>query len=201
MPTTDLTAATARTAGLVAAVTDEQLALPTPCPRYTVGDVVEHIGGLALAFTAAATKTPLDAAGPDAPLGDASRLAADWRTSIPAALADLAEAWRDPGAWDGMTQAGPVEMPGSIAGLVALEEVVVHGWDVARATGQPYDVDPATLEILAGLLVDFAPAEDPDHPVVNDGTLAFGPAVNVPDDAPLLDRVVGLAGRDPGWSA
>lgn len=200
MPT-DLTAATDRTAGLVAAVTDEQLTLPTPCPRYSVGDLVEHIGGLALAFTAAATKTPLDMSGPDATVGDASRLAADWRTSIPAALAGLAEAWRDPGAWEGMTQAGPVEMPGSVAGLVALEEVVVHGWDLARATGQAYDVDPATLEILAELLVDFAPADDPDNPVVNDGTLAFGPAVGVAEEAPMLDRVVGLAGRDPGWSA
>lgn len=199
MPTTDLRSATARTAALVAAVRDEQLADPTPCPRYTVGDLVEHIGGLAQAFTAAATKTPLAAAGPDAPVGDASRLPADWRVSIPAALAELAEAWEDPAAWEGTTQAGPIEMPGSVAGLVALEEVVVHGWDVARATGQAYDVDHATLEVLAELLVDFAPPDDPDHPVVNDGSLPFGPAVAVPDGAPRLDRVVALAGRDPAW--
>jgi uncharacterized protein (TIGR03086 family) len=200
MPTTDLRSATARTAAVVAAVRDEQLTDPTPCPRYTVGDLLEHVGGLSAAFTAAATKTPLPAAGPDAPLGDATRLPDDWRTAIPAALAGLAGAWRDPGAWEGMTQAGPVEMPGSVAGLVALEEVVVHGWDLARATGQAYGVDAATLEVLAELLVDFAPAEDPDHPVVDDGTLPFGPAVAVPDGAPLLDRVIGLAGRDPAWS-
>ena len=201
MPTTDLRSATARTAALVAAVRDEQLTDPTPCPRYTVGDVVEHLGGLAQAFTAAATKSPLPAPDPDAPLGDAARLPEDWRAAIPAALAELAEAWQDPAAWEGMTQAGPVEMPGSVAGLVALEEVVVHGWDLARATGQAYDVDRPTLEVLAELLVDFAPADDPDHPVVNDGTLPFGPAVAVPDGAPLLDRVVGLAGRDPAWPA
>ena len=35
---------------------------------------------------------------------------------------------------------------------------------------------------------------------MNDGTLAFGPAVPVPDDAPLLDQVVALTGRDPAWS-
>jgi len=201
MPTTDLRAATARTAALVAGVRDEQLTDPTPCPRYTVGDLVEHIGGLTQAFTDAATKTaptgPVDPAGP---IGDARRLPEGWRTAIPAALAGLADAWEDPAAWEGMTQAGPVEMPGSAAGMVALEEVVVHGWDLARATGQPYDVDQPTLEALAELLVDFAPAEDPDHPVVNDGTLPFGPAVAVADEAPLLDRVVGLAGRDPAWS-
>lgn len=201
MPSPDLGPATARTAALVAAVSDDQLTAPTPCPRYTVGDLIEHIGGLSLAFTAAATKTRLELPeGTDATLGNASRLADDWRTSIPAALTGLAESWRDPGAWEGTTQAGPVEMPSSAAGLVALEEVVVHGWDLARATGQPYEVDEPTLEVLAELLVDFAPTEDPDHPIVNDGTLAFGPAVAVPEGAPRLDRVVGLAGRDPGWS-
>ena len=201
MPTTDLGPAAARTAALVAAVRDDQLTAPTPCPRYAVGDLLEHLGGLALAFTAAATKTPLELpAGVDATLGDAARLPHDWRTAVPSRLTSLAAAWTDPGAWDGTTQAGPVEMPSSLAGLVALEEVVVHGWDLARSTGQPYDVDRATLEVLVELLVDFAPPDDPDHPVVNDGTLPFGPAIPVPDDAPLLDRVVALAGRDPAWS-
>lgn len=198
----DLGPAAARTAALVAGISDEQLAGPTPCPRYSVGDLLDHVAGLSVAFAAAATKTPLAGAGegPDAPSGDASRLAPDWRQSIPAALTAMADAWRDPAAWEGMTQAGPVEMPGDVARLVALEEVVVHGWDLARATGQPYDVDRPTLDTLTRLLADFAPPDDPDHPVVNDGTMAFGPAVPVPEDAPLLDRVVGLAGRDPAWS-
>jgi uncharacterized protein (TIGR03086 family) len=202
MPATDLGPATARTAAVVAAITDDQLAGPTPCPKYTVGDLLDHVAGLSLAFQAAATKTVLEAAGtgPDTPSGDASRLAPDWRTAIPAALTALADAWQDPAAWEGMTQAGPVEMPGGVAGLVALEEVVVHGWDLARATRQSYEVDSPTLEVLAELLVDFAPPDDPANPVVNDGTLAFGPVVPVPDGAPLLDRVVGLAGRDPAWT-
>jgi uncharacterized protein (TIGR03086 family) len=192
----DLGTATARTAALVAAVRDDQLSGPTPCPRYTVGDLVEHIGGLTLAFTAAATKTPLEGDATGGQAGDASRLAPDWRTSIPAALAALAEAWQDPAAWEGMSTAGGIEMPGSVCGMVALEEVVVHGWDVARSTGQPYDVDQPTLDALAELLVDFAPKD----PVVNDGTLPFGPAVEVAGEAALLDRVVALAGRDPAWS-
>ena len=42
-----------------------------------------------------------------------------------------------------MTKAGPVEMPGEIGGLVALDEIVIHGWDLATATGQPFAVDAA----------------------------------------------------------
>ena len=58
---------------------------------------------------------------------------------IPDRLAALAEAWRDPAAYTGLTMAGPVEMPGDEAALVALDEVTVHAWDLAVATGQPYD--------------------------------------------------------------
>jgi len=196
MPTTDLGPATTTLAEVVAGVTDEQLTRPTPCPRYTVGDLLDHIGGLSVAFAEAATKTPPPEAGSEPPLGDAAHLDPAWREAIPDALAALAAAWRKDAAWDGMTAAGGIEMPGEIAGLVALEEVVVHGWDLARATGQAYDIDDATLELVRGLVGDFAPADD----VVNDGTLAFGPKVPVPDSAPRLDQVVALTGRDPAWS-
>ena len=42
-----------------------------------------------------------------------------------------------------MSRAGGVDFPGEVAGMVALTEVVVHGWDLARATGQPYGIDAA----------------------------------------------------------
>jgi uncharacterized protein (TIGR03086 family) len=198
MPTTDLGPAADSVAAVLAGISDAQLGDPTPCPKYTVGDLVDHVGGLADAFTAAASKTTN--AGTGAAPGDAARLAPDWRATIPAALDDLAAAWREDEAWEGETAAGGIEMPGAVAGLVALEELVVHGWDLARATDQPYVVPDATLELLRGLVADFAPADDPEHPVVNDGTLAFGPAVAVREDAPLLDQVLGLTGRDPAWS-
>ena len=57
-----------------------------------MGDLVEHAGGLALAFAGAAVKRPLDAA----PEGDASRLPSDWRARVPHDLLAAAEAWQDP---------------------------------------------------------------------------------------------------------
>src|SRR6266516_7583219 len=103
MNTVDLGPAAQRLADLVARVGDDELGKPTPCPAYTLGDLIEHVGGLALAFTAAANKDRSSYA-EGAPSGDASRLGGEWRTRIPRDLGTLARAWRQPGAWDGMTR-------------------------------------------------------------------------------------------------
>ena len=186
----DLTPATDAVAGVVTAVRDDQLDGPTPCPEMTVAALLDHLDGLAQAFAAAAAKTPLDAGASV----DASRLGDDWRTRIPARLAALAAAWQDGDAWTGMTAAGGVDLPGEVAGLVAVDEVVVHGWDLARATGQRLVVPDAVVDGALGF-VRQAVAE---HPEGTPGL--FGPPVAVPDDAPALDRLVGLAGRDPSWT-
>jgi uncharacterized protein (TIGR03086 family) len=193
MTNIDLEPAARRLGALVEAVPDEALDGPTPCPDYRLGDLLEHVGGLAQAFRAAAAKDLGELTGGGG-AGDASRLPGDWRTRIPQDLAAMAEAWRDPEAWTGMTQAGGVDLPGEIAGLVALDELVVHGWDVARSTGQPYDAEPAELEGVRGFVGPMA-----DAPPEQRAGL-FGPPVAVPDDAPELDRVLGLTGRDPSWS-
>ena len=195
MTTADFEPATDQMAQLVQGVTDEMLDRPTPCPAYRLGDLLDHVGGFALAFVAAAKKDlGEDTPAPQGASGDAARLTGDWRARITADLAALAAAWRDPAAWEGMTRAGGVDLPGEVAALVALDELVIHGWDVARASGQPFTVD----DTLLGLVHDFVSQfQDPD---ARTGEL-FGPEVPVPADAPLLDRVLGMTGRDPGWRA
>jgi uncharacterized protein (TIGR03086 family) len=189
----DLGPAARRLAALVESVPDDALDHTTPCPRYSVGDLVDHVGGLAMAFAAAARKERSDATS-QAPPGDASRLEPDWREEIPRRLEGLAAAWRDADAWTGMTRVGGVDLPGASAGVVALDELVVHGWDLARATGQPYDCDRPSLEAVHGFVQQFAA---PGMEAQRGGL--FGPVVAVADDTPLLDRVIGLTGRDPYW--
>ncbi|MEO3759893.1 TIGR03086 family metal-binding protein [Mycobacterium sp. B14F4] len=188
----ELTQACQRTADVLAKVTDEQLRAPTPCEKMRLAELVAHVGGLALAFTAAARKDfgPLTDTPPKVgaqPLDD------DWRKSYPARLAELARAFGDPSAWEGMTRAGAVDFPGEVAGIIALTEVVVHGWDVARASGQSYGIDPGTATAVLPHVTQIA-AADPVEGL-------FEPAVRVADDVPVLDRIVALTGRDPGWRA
>ncbi len=188
----DLMPAATTLGRVVQQIPDERLGDPTPCPDFTVGDLVEHVGGLALAFTAAARKD-LGAYTDSPPEPDAARLTSDWRTRIPADLLALAAAWREPDAWTGMTRAGGVDLPGEVGGLVALDEIVLHGWDLAVATGRPFEVDPDLLGAVHGFVASFG-----SDPQARNGL--FGPIVEVPSGAPLLERVVGLAGRDPAWT-
>lgn len=188
MTNVDLEPAADRMAGLFSRISDDMLDRPTPCPNYCLADLLEHVGGLTLAFTTAATKSAGEA-GTQPPAGDGARLPTDWRTRIPRDLAALAAAWRDPAAWTGMTCAGGVDLPGEVAGIVALDELVVHGWDVARASGQAYQVGNDELAAVLGFVSQIG----------DDRGGLFGPVVAVADDAPLLDRVIGLTGRDPAW--
>jgi uncharacterized protein (TIGR03086 family) len=191
----DLAPAAQQMKALLGRIRDDQLTAPTPCEQCTLGDLVDHVGGLSLAFTAAATKD-LGPATSAAPAPDAARLEADWRTSIPARLDALAAAWADPSAWEGTTQAGGVTLPGDVAGRIALNELVLHGWDIARASGQPFDGDPRSVQACLEAVAAIFP---PDQPARRQGV--FGPPVDVPADAPPMDRVLGLSGRDPAWTA
>lgn len=190
----DIEPATRQMARLLDGVTDDQLTCPTPCERYSLGDLLDHVSGLSVAFRDAAAKD-LGAGTDQGPSADAGRLSDDWRSRIPCRLDALATAWRRPDAWEGMTRAGGVDLPAEVAGRVAMNELVIHGWDVARASGQPFDCDPAVLDACMEFVSEVsAPGQEVDREGM------FGPVVDVPADASLLDRVIGLSGRDPRWT-
>ncbi|MFF7652737.1 TIGR03086 family metal-binding protein [Streptomyces sp. NPDC007983] len=189
----DLGPAAQRVTALLSGVSDDQLGAPTPCGDYSVGELLDHFMGFTIGMRDAARKTT---GGPDPQprpgQGAAEGLDPGWRRELPRRLDDLAAAWRDPAAWQGTTQAGGVTMAADAIGLFALDELVIHGWDLARATGQPFDCDRPSAEAVVGLLSAF--------PEEARGS-GFGPVVTVPEDASALDRAVGLSGRDPAWRA
>jgi uncharacterized protein (TIGR03086 family) len=70
-------------------------------------------------------------------------------------------------------------------------DVFMHSWDLARATGQPLDLDE---DECAALLAGMEPIDD-----LLRSSGQYGPRVPVPDDAPVADRLIGFIGRDPAW--
>ncbi|GLY16029.1 hypothetical protein Kisp01_30440 [Kineosporia sp. NBRC 101677] len=189
----DFTPATEEATRLLSGVRDEQLGAATPCEKWPVVQVLDHLMGLSLAFAAGARKTPLPM--PDGPAEPSAHLPPNWREEAPRRLADLAAAWADPAAWQGAAEVGGVEMPAEVCALVALDEVVVHSWDLAVATGQAISVHPE----LAARLHEFWSSQEGDEGDLPLRQVIFGPVVEMPGEASVLERTLALTGRDPQW--
>jgi uncharacterized protein (TIGR03086 family) len=171
---------------LLLGITDGDLGSPTPCDDWTVGDLLDHIVEVTRALTQAAQKLA-EAPGTAAPLPppSAARLPTHWRGRLPVLLEDLSTAWKNPAAWTGSAQYGGTAMPAIAAGTEAVNEVTMHGWDLARATGQDFATDPRTLEALIEFLSQ------------NAGRAV--PTVDAADEQMLLEAALKLSGRDPAW--
>jgi uncharacterized protein (TIGR03086 family) len=168
-------------------VTGDQFAQATPCSEYTVADLVVHIDGVSVGFAALARGDEL----PD-PAARSTALcteAPDWRDSVTKHVFALGEAWADPAAWQGSTDTGGLALPNELWGKIALTELVVHGWDLANATGQPFELAGPTLLACYEHVAEFVP----NAPVAG----LWAPAVQVPAGAPLIDRLVAITGRTP----
>jgi uncharacterized protein (TIGR03086 family) len=177
-------------AGVVAAIEPSQLSGPTPCSERDVATLRSHTIGWLDAFATGFA----DPAG-HAPLEHSEDFAvADAGAAVRAAAARL-DAAIAAGAGERPLFIGANSMPGDMSLSMILWEYVVHGWDLARATGQNWSPDAAAVEAA----LEFAPGMlTPDFQ--GEGK-AFGPPVPVSPDAAPLDRLLGLSGRDPSWTA
>ena len=164
--------------GVVGAISADQLDRPTPCAEFTVRGVLEHMIGGATVFAAAFRgETP---AAPDF---------SDVLTGFGPTLADLGAAISTPGALDRTIAAPFGEVPGETFARFVVLDGLVHGWDLATATGQPYD-PPAEL---VAAVDDFA-----HHALdsLRDGT-TFATAVEPAPEASPIERLAAYTGRRP----
>jgi uncharacterized protein (TIGR03086 family) len=191
---TDLDPTTEQLCALIQQLPEQDLTHPTPCTEYTVGDLLDHLAGVTVAFGGAAVKAT-GGSSTMGPWGDAAHLEPDWRISLPQRLRDLATAWHNQDAWTGTACVGGQEQPGEVTGIILLGELVVHGWDLSQGAQLSFDVDAAGLVALHDLIHQtFGP--DADQAARGP---AFKPAVPVAADASMLDQTLGMLGRDPAW--
>jgi uncharacterized protein (TIGR03086 family) len=191
----DFDPAAREVARLLDGVTEDHLTGPTPCADMSVATLLDHFMGLTLGFTSAARKTGEADGNGGRPDPKAENLDPQWRELLPQRLDDLAKAWLEQAAWEGDTFAGGVTLPAGQMAVIALDELVLHGWDLARATGQEFRCDPVSAEVV---LAFTTAAAEPEFAPMRAGL--FGDVVAVPDGAPVLDKALGLAGRDPNWT-
>ncbi|KUO20998.1 TIGR03086 family metal-binding protein [Streptomyces dysideae] len=179
-----------RAVPVLRAVPDEALGAATPCADYDVKALVNHLLQVVVEFQKLAAKGESDFATTPDRVGAGP----DWRERFAEETDRLVAAWSAPGAEEGT--AGAWQMPARLVGSMALLDLTVHVWDLARATGQEYreddDVAEVVVEQLAGTVAELAPTAR--------ATGVFRDPVPVAEGASAFERLLGQTGRDPRWA-
>lgn len=171
-------------AGIASRIAPGQMTNPTPCARFTVRDLFDHMIGGAGFFAAQFRGEPV----PEPPAPGADLTGVDPAATLRAALDELAQAVKVPGALERSIVAPFGEVPGAVVAQFLVLDGMVHTWDLARATGQRYDPpDELTGEVLAFARAAIAPA-------MRDGD-TFAAEVSAPDGATNLEKLVAFTGR------
>lgn len=182
-PSAQLRPAADALAALIAGTTPDQLDNATPCSEWAVRDLLNHLVGGAHMFAGAfAGSAPAAPDGPVDLLGD--DLSATWQS----AADTLAASIDAPGALDNLVPMPWGPTPGAVVYEILKFDVVMHAWDLARATGQevvlPDDLVEGTLAVAQQLISPEMRASG-----------AFGPEVAAPQGAGAIERLAAFTGR------
>jgi uncharacterized protein (TIGR03086 family) len=182
-----LARAFASTGGVLAGVTPEQLeGGATPCASWSVKELVDHIVN-GTTFFAASAETGRPPAGDAYPAFSAEDLV----ETFEAGSARAVRAFAAEGAMERILHMPFGDVPGAVMVNVAAGDTFTHGWDLARATGQSTDLDPAAaaqiLEFAGGFLTDALRGADGESP--------FGPQQEAPAGACVADQLAAFMGR------
>lgn len=179
-----LQAAIASTKAVLANVTPEQMDLPTPCQSWKVSDLVNHVVGAQYFFKAALEGAPPSEA-PDFSAGD-------YRAAFDEGSAACAAAFSAEGALARTVKLPFGDMPAAGWAGLAATDTFVHGWDLAKATGQSTDLAP---ELAAGLL---AASKQMIQPAFRgeDGKAPFTAERQAPEGASPADQLAAFLGRE-----
>jgi uncharacterized protein (TIGR03086 family) len=179
----------------VHAIREDQWEAPTPDEEWNVADLVRHLveehrwaaplvhgQDLESAAKIVEGSRKLPAEG-----GVGGNVAEEWEE----AATESANAFSEDGALDRSVALSRGPTPASEYARELTFDLVVHGWDLQKAIGYsgdfPEDIVQADYEIAQGF-VDAS------------GNEWFGPPVPADDNAPLIDKLVALTGRDPSWT-
>lgn len=176
-------------ATLIAVAPADRWSSPSPCAEWTAADVAQHavdmhaamFGPIGRSLSPAPTVA-------DNPLGAFNSARSDVETALgDATIADL----------DVQTPMGPSTFARHVDAVVSAD-LVIHGWDLARSLGVEHAIDPEEV-------ASFWPGVQQTPDIMRQpgafgpGVVVYGPVVDVPSDAPIQDRMLGLLGRDPYW--
>ena len=166
---------------IISRIRPDQAGLPTPCTDFDVRALVNHLVLDMQMFA-------FNLAGGEHGEPNDDLIGSDWSTAYASARASLEDAWREKGI-DGTVKGRLGEFPATWAVGQHLADVSVHAWDLATATRQSTKLD----QEVARVALDWGRgALKPEY-----RGKSFGPEVEVPENAPIYERLAGFFGRNP----
>ena len=169
-------------------VTPDDYGRATPCAAWDVRDLLNHLVSTLVLGQALLDDTPPPAGMAPGQLPDTDLVGDDPAKAYRQGVDSLLSA----AGGDALDRVHPTplgDMPGAMLGGFTTLDILVHGWDLAMATGQPAAIEPELAEsVLAFARQAFAGM--PREPRI-------GPEVPVAADAPAVDRLVAFLGRTP----
>ena len=176
------------TAALVNATSSEQYAAPTPCTHWTVRDLLTHLIAGNVKYVEIGRGKEWARGAPEIVLDD------DPGAMYSRTMDAMLKAWEQPGALDRETALPVGRGRAELALYLHLGETLVHGWDLARATGQPTPWEAEVVEASFAQFKSWLPAQRPPGS-------PFADAAAVSPNAPPIDRLAAYLGRDvAAWS-
>jgi uncharacterized protein (TIGR03086 family) len=185
----EMAAAAAEDSKVVAGAAAHPLDSPTPCTDWDLRTLLNHT----ILWTAySAERRARDEPLPEELQSTDFTAQPDYAEAYAAQLDRAVAAWSDPGAWTRELKVMGNPTPSAGVGALLLAEMVLHGWDIARATGQDYHCDGPVLAAAAQAVDENAELFRQYQ--------GFAAPVQLPPDASGFDRLLATSGRDPAWS-
>jgi uncharacterized protein (TIGR03086 family) len=172
------------TTSVARGIRQDQLSQATPCEDWDVETLINHLVGTLEYFAARAEGKP---SGPPKPAPKAPY--EETISRLEGAAGATVEAWQRPGALEQKIDSGSGAMPASTLATMAMSEMLMHGWDLARATGQQLRVDDVEVDQLLSEMKKVLPAGARQP--------AFGPETLPRANAAPIDRLAAFLGRTP----
>jgi uncharacterized protein (TIGR03086 family) len=184
----EMAAAAAEAARVVNGVPEGTLNAPTPCGDWDLRTLLNHT----ILWTSYSAERRAHGESVDEELMNKD-FAADpgFREDYATQIGLAVKAWSAPEAWTGTRNVMGDATPAADVGAMLLMEMALHGWDVARATGQEFNADAKTAAALEDIVQAQAELFRKYH--------GFADAVEPPRNATAFERALTLSGRDPSW--
>jgi uncharacterized protein (TIGR03086 family) len=170
-------------------LTEDDLSRPSPCAEYTVGEVGEHVvRSMVLLASVAGAQAGNPAAGSVGPAAGSAGSVGPLEEQVAVTAEAALAAWRRRGL-GGTVAVGRSTLPANLAVEIIPMELLVHGWDMARATGQQIDVPPEVVDHVLGRARELVTEDKRGR--------SFAAEVPAGPEATTLQRLIAFTGRVP----